>query len=69
MATVGQIVKYRVSATDVDQVVVRRNTGSNVTDDFGNAPVSGSVLPMIVTLVLDGGAVNGQVILDGRDHF
>lgn len=79
--TVGRILKYRLSALDVERINRRRTTRTDVRariDDgswpvgaqahVGNQVGTSDTLPMIVTYVGENtGLVNGQVFLDGND--
>ncbi len=62
---IGQIVHYRMSQADADQVFAnRRSTGS-----AGNRPRGGDVLPFMIVVVHDDHCANGRVILDGTDEL
>lgn len=77
--TPGRIVAYKISAPDAEAINKRRadlhtsgfaqqNTGGQC--HIGNGVALGDVYPMVITKVwssMDGGAVNGQVLLDGND--
>lgn len=66
---VGQFVSYRLSANDVESILLRRQFYNQV----GERVRPGDVVPMLVTRVLarwhqDGmGALNGRLMLDGDD--
>ncbi len=62
---IGQIVHYRMSQADADQVLAnRRNTGG-----AGNRPRGGDILPFMIVVVHDEHCVNGKVLLDGMDEL
>ena len=77
--TQGRIVAYKLTAHDADTINKRRtdlhasefaqqNTGGQC--HVGNGVTAGDVYPLVITRVwspLPGGAVNGQVLLDGND--
>ncbi|WP_086846805.1 hypothetical protein [Amycolatopsis kentuckyensis] len=81
--SIGRIVHYALSDSDVAEVNRRRNDayksmaqhrdnadGSQV--HVGNAVNPGEVYPMVITRVWGdqpGAAVNGQVLLDGNDSL
>lgn len=77
--TPGRIVAYKLSAPDAEAINKRRadlhasgfaqqNTGGQC--HIGNSVALGDIYPMVITRVwapMPGGAVNGQVLLDGND--
>lgn len=77
--TPGRIVAYKLTAYDAESINKRRadlrdsgfaqqNTGGQC--HVGNGVAAGDVYPLVITRVwspLPGGAVNGQVLLDGND--
>lgn len=77
--TLGRVLAYKLTAHDAETINKRRsdlmfsgfaheNTGAQC--HTGNGVNPGEVYPMIVTRVWvpgNGGAVNGQVLLDGND--
>ena len=79
--TLGRIVAYKLTAYDAEAINKRRadlhasgfaqqNTGGQC--HIGNSVAAGDVYPMVITRVwstMPGGAVNGQVLLDGNDTF
>lgn len=65
-ASIGRIVHYTVSSSDVGQVNRRRTDASNF--PTGNSVSPGMVFPMMIVRVWGtDGSVNGQVSLDGND--
>ena len=67
--TIGRIVHYTLSATDVSTMAARRGTSAGSL--HGNSLAEGDVYPMMIVRVWSPGnptaAVNGQVYLDGDD--
>lgn len=78
--SIGRIVAYTLTALDAEQTNKRRedaakqnfgrmvNSGDQV--HVGNSVAEGDVFPMMIVRVWsqeEGGAVNGQVSLDGTD--
>ena len=77
---IGQIVQYKLSAADVEQIerrykdasdnrskIQEEKTGYQV--HVGNPVHEGQVMPLIIVEVHSEGNVNGQVILDGNDSL
>jgi hypothetical protein len=74
--SIGRIVHYRLTADDATQINRRRPTGvkagAGKIVHVGNPVAEGEAFPLIITRVwgaVDGGAVNGQVLLDGNDSL
>lgn len=80
----GRIVAYTLSASDAEQInrrridaggSIARNDGASNTGfvlHTGNTAREGDVFPLLITKVFnpaEGGAVNGQVLLDGNDSL
>ena len=68
--TVGRIVHYTLAAGDVAGVGQHRTLAEGA--KVGNDVREGGVYPMVIVRVWsdqDGGAVNGQVLLDGNDSL
>lgn len=69
--TLGRIVAYKLTRFDADTIRSRR-TNDTTDCHVGNSVAAGDVFPMVITRVwstMPGGAVNGQVLLDGNDTF
>lgn len=76
MVTKGDIVLYRLTSDDAEQVNRRRVPGAGHGEGWpagaqshhGNHVKAGDVCPMVVVEVFnDIGKANGQVLLDGND--
>lgn len=79
--TPGRIVAYTLAEQDAEQINRRRadaalslgkhrETADGSQIHIGNRVVAGEVYPLVITRVwsqTEGGAVNGQVLLDGND--
>lgn len=77
--TPGRIVAYKLTQFDADAINKRRtdlHTSDLAQQDtgaqchIGNGVTAGDVYPLVITRVwstMPGGAVNGQVLLDGND--
>lgn len=81
--TIGRLVHYRLTVYQADDINRRRNdatdkielhraqkTGTQV--HVGNYVSAGDVFPMMIVRVwspVEGGAVNGQLHLDGNDIY
>lgn len=69
--TVGRVVQYSLTRTDVLRVTGRRQYSSGHPVEFeGNVVHTGEVYPMVIVRVWGDeptSAVNGQVLLDGND--
>jgi hypothetical protein len=63
--TVGRIVSYVLTDTDVENINARRENLSI----SANSISEGAAFPMIVTQVFTEDLVNGQVFLDGPDNY
>jgi len=62
--TIGRIVHFRLSTDHADEINRRTTRGPHA----GNV-AAGEVFPGIVTRVSSGGAVDGQVFLNGNDQL
>lgn len=75
--TIGRIVHYRLTSNDVDDIHRRRDGKSRNWGDVhqgaqahvGGGVAEGGVVAMIITHPDNGGAINGQCILDGNDSL
>jgi hypothetical protein len=76
--SIGRIVLYTLTLRDAEDINLRRthselsriasqNSGAQV--HVGNTVREGSVFPLVVTAVWNGGQVSGQVLLDGNDNL
>ncbi len=77
---VGQMVQF-VLTEDMCQAINRRRDDAydhlpqiqeakaGYIAHVGNPPCSGEIVPMIITRVWEEDRVNGQIILDGNDHY
>lgn len=75
----GSMVLYSLSEGDVSAINRRRNDYQNYKSyryeqtgsvfHVGNRVSIGQQFPMIVVAVHEDGTVNGQVFLDGNDHY
>lgn len=61
--TVGRIVHYRLSESDVALIAAKRKAGGT----FGNGVREGDTYPMLIVRVWNPTLVQGQVFLDGPD--
>ena len=82
---VGDIVIYKLTSVDVDQINRRRTTGVSIAErikvlmwpvgaqaHIGNSVEEGMEFPMLIVRVwgyTQGSAVQGQVFLDGNDVY
>lgn len=81
--SVGRIVHYKLSKSDVEAIGRRRVKGAGHNPEWpagaqahvGNQPVEGETMPMVVCVVWPNEfgdnipGVNGQVFLDGNDSL
>ena len=68
--TPGRIVAYKLTSYDAEAINIERRAEN--TSRFGNSVAAGDIYPLVITRVwsqLPGGAVNGQVLLDGNDSI
>ncbi len=65
MVAIGDIVVYRLSDADLRRVDAQRRSEFLV----GDQHQVGTVVPLIVTNVADGGTVSGQAVLWGNDEL
>lgn len=78
--TLGRIVHYQLTARDVERINRRRITAADIQKRIaeqdwpmgaqahvGLPVIEGELYPFVVTRVLVGERVNGQVLLDGND--
>lgn len=76
--SIGRIVLYTLTATDAEQINLRRthselsrissqNSGAQV--HVGNTVRQGNIFPLIVTAAWPGNLASGQVLLDGNDNL
>ena len=49
--------------------IIRKEAKAGYIAYVGYPPQSGEIVPMIITRVWDENLVNGQIILDGNDHY
>lgn len=64
----GRTVQYTLSEQDADQINFRRDDMD--APNMGNRVSAGDTYPLVITRVwsqVEGGAINGQVLLDGND--
>lgn len=81
IVSVGTIVIYTLNDYDAEKINKRRTDANQQAQDkaapkntgfqvhYGNNVSEGDKCPMIVTMYIDEGRLNGQVILDGNDTF
>lgn len=76
--SIGRIVHYGLGAGDVARIHKRREDfqryrvsadyqDTGYVAHYGQPPLTGETLPLMITRVWDDGSISGQVILDGSD--
>lgn len=65
--TIGCIVTYRLSAYDVQEIALLRETGPE--SGRFNPAVTGDEYPAVVVRAFGGSTVNLKVLLDGNDDY
>lgn len=72
---IGDVLKYKLSQSDVQRIVAQRSLVMGRTTAVGNPHMVGQVVPLIVVVIWpnEGGplsdGVNGQLVLDGPDSL